>query len=142
MCNPAHGLVRVHRSGKHEIFATHAGSHKIVTPNYAVYDSGGNLYGTTTNGDYWQSMTEAVVRCYLHAAALTGRPARELLAWSVFAVVASPSHSTVEISRPRFDELLTTAACSALARPCLIDADGAAFEFGFVELLDGLRSLV
>jgi type IV secretory pathway TraG/TraD family ATPase VirD4 len=38
--------------------------------------------GTTTNGDYWQSMTEAVVRCYLHAAALTGRPARELLAWS------------------------------------------------------------
>jgi len=38
--------------------------------------------GTTTNGDYWQSMTEAVVRCYLHAAALTGRPARELLAWT------------------------------------------------------------
>ena len=38
--------------------------------------------GTTTNGDYWQSMTEAVVRCYLHAAALTGRPARELLLWT------------------------------------------------------------
>jgi type IV secretory pathway TraG/TraD family ATPase VirD4 len=27
-------------------------------------------------------MTEAVVRCYLHAAALTGRPARELLVWT------------------------------------------------------------
>jgi type IV secretion system protein VirD4 len=38
--------------------------------------------GTTTNGDYWQAMTEAVLRCYLHAAALSGRPASELMAWT------------------------------------------------------------
>jgi type IV secretion system protein VirD4 len=38
--------------------------------------------GTTTNGDYWSAMTEAVLRCYLHAAALSGRPARELMLWS------------------------------------------------------------
>ena len=38
--------------------------------------------GTTTSGDYWQSSTEAVLRCYLHAAALTGRPATDLLSWT------------------------------------------------------------
>jgi type IV secretion system protein VirD4 len=38
--------------------------------------------GTTTNGDYWQAMTEAVLRCYLHAAALSGRPASELMVWT------------------------------------------------------------
>jgi AcrR family transcriptional regulator len=42
---------------------------------------------------------------------------REMLAWSVFAVVASPSHSAVEIPRPGFDELLTGAVCSAMAAP-------------------------
>jgi AcrR family transcriptional regulator len=39
------------------------------------------------------------------------------LAWSVFAIVASPSHSTTEIPRPGFDELLTAAANAALAAP-------------------------
>ena len=38
--------------------------------------------GTTTNGDFWQSMTEAVIRCYLHAAALSGRSMRDVLLWA------------------------------------------------------------
>lgn len=38
--------------------------------------------GTTTNGDFWQSMTEAVLRCYLHAAALSGRSMRDVLLWA------------------------------------------------------------
>jgi AcrR family transcriptional regulator len=41
----------------------------------------------------------------------------ELLAWSVFAVVASPSHNKVELPRPRFDELLAATADAALRAP-------------------------
>lgn len=38
--------------------------------------------GTTTNGDFWQQTTEAVLRCCLHAAALAGRSMREVLLWA------------------------------------------------------------
>ncbi|MGN6331822.1 MAG: type IV secretory system conjugative DNA transfer family protein [Motilibacteraceae bacterium] len=34
------------------------------------------------NGDFWSGMSQAVLRCYLHAAALDGRDARTLLAWA------------------------------------------------------------
>ncbi len=34
------------------------------------------------NGDFWAGMTQAVVRCYLHAAALDGRPIRQVLRWT------------------------------------------------------------
>ncbi len=37
--------------------------------------------GSVTNGDYWQGQTAAVVRCYLHAADLDGRPIRDVLRW-------------------------------------------------------------
>jgi type IV secretory pathway TraG/TraD family ATPase VirD4 len=36
---------------------------------------------TTVSGDFWQSMTEAVLRCYLHAAALSGASMRDVLGW-------------------------------------------------------------
>jgi gluconolactonase len=45
-CNPSLGLVKVDRSGKHHVFADRAAGHKILTPNFAVYDSAGNLYLT------------------------------------------------------------------------------------------------
>jgi type IV secretion system protein VirD4 len=38
--------------------------------------------GTTSDGEYWQQMTAAVLRGYLHAAALTGRPVRDVLSWA------------------------------------------------------------
>jgi type IV secretion system protein VirD4 len=38
--------------------------------------------GTTSDGEYWQQMTAAVLRGYLHAAALTGRPVTEVLSWA------------------------------------------------------------
>jgi type IV secretion system protein VirD4 len=38
--------------------------------------------GTTSDGDYWQQMTSAVLRGYLHAAALTGRPVTDVLSWA------------------------------------------------------------
>jgi type IV secretion system protein VirD4 len=34
------------------------------------------------NDAYWQGMTEAVLRCYLHAAALDGRTMRDVLTWT------------------------------------------------------------
>lgn len=37
--------------------------------------------GTVTDGAFWQQMTEAVLRCYLHAAALDGRTMRDVLGW-------------------------------------------------------------
>lgn len=37
---------------------------------------------SVTESDYWQGMTEAVLRCYLHAAALDGRTIRDVVTWS------------------------------------------------------------
>jgi len=35
-----------------------------------------------TNGDFWAGQTAAVIRCYLHAAALGGRTAIDLMRWA------------------------------------------------------------
>lgn len=37
---------------------------------------------TVTDAAFWQGMTEAVLRCYLHAAALDGRNMRDILTWT------------------------------------------------------------
>lgn len=37
---------------------------------------------TVTDGAFWQAMTEAVLRCYLHAADLDGRSMRDVLTWT------------------------------------------------------------
>jgi type IV secretion system protein VirD4 len=37
---------------------------------------------STTDASFWTAMTEAVLRCYLHAAALSGRSMRDVLTWS------------------------------------------------------------
>jgi gluconolactonase len=44
VCNPKFGLVRVDRAGKHELFADHAGDHKLFCPNFPAFDSRGNLF--------------------------------------------------------------------------------------------------
>jgi type IV secretion system protein VirD4 len=41
----------------------------------------GSKLTTVRDGEYWDAMTQAVVRCYLHAAALEGLPVTEVLAW-------------------------------------------------------------
>lgn len=38
--------------------------------------------GTTSDADFWSGMTAAVLRAYLHAAALTDRPMADVLAWA------------------------------------------------------------
>ncbi|MGI8906449.1 MAG: SMP-30/gluconolactonase/LRE family protein [Candidatus Sumerlaeaceae bacterium] len=45
-CCPMMGIVRVEKSGAHEVFATAAGDHKIVCPNFGVFDRAGNYYVT------------------------------------------------------------------------------------------------
>lgn len=51
VCNPQHGIVRVQRDGGFKIFASHAGDHKLVCPNYGLFDSAGNYY-VTDSGNF------------------------------------------------------------------------------------------
>lgn len=46
VCNPQHGIVRVKADGAFTIFASHAGEHKMICPNYGLFDSKGNYYVT------------------------------------------------------------------------------------------------
>lgn len=41
----------------------------------------------------------------------------ELVAWSMFAVISSPTHSTITIPRPRHDEILAALVMSAISVP-------------------------
>ena len=60
VCNPALGIVRVARDGKHSVFATHARDHKLVCPNYGVFDSAGNYY--VTDSGQWQKRSGQLIR--------------------------------------------------------------------------------
>ena len=46
VCNPRHGIVRVSRSGEWTVFASAAGNHQLICPNYGVFDREGNYYVT------------------------------------------------------------------------------------------------
>ena len=46
VCNPRHGIVRVNRRGEWSIFAGSAGQHRLVCPNYGLFDRSGNYYVT------------------------------------------------------------------------------------------------
>src|SRR5215213_1271918 len=60
VCNPSLGVVRVGRGGRHELFASHAGGHKLVTPNYPVFDAAGNLY--VTDSGNWKKRNGCLLR--------------------------------------------------------------------------------
>jgi gluconolactonase len=51
VCNPQHGVVRVKATGEFCVFASHAGSHKLICPNYGLFDSAGNYY-LTDSGNF------------------------------------------------------------------------------------------
>lgn len=51
VCNPSHGIVRVQACGKSAIFASHAGDHKLICPNYGLFDSAG-MYYVTDSGNW------------------------------------------------------------------------------------------
>ena len=52
VCNPRHGIVRVNRRGEWSVFAAAAGSHRLVCPNYGLFDRAGNYY--VTDSGQWK----------------------------------------------------------------------------------------
>ena len=60
VCNPRHGLVRVNRSGEWSVFATAAGAHRLVCPNYGLFDRRGNYY--VTDSGNWQKRNGWVLK--------------------------------------------------------------------------------
>jgi len=60
VCNPALGVVRVDtRTGKHELFASHACGEKLICANYPLFDMGGYLY--VTDSGHWMKRNGRVV---------------------------------------------------------------------------------
>jgi gluconolactonase len=60
VCNSSHGIVRVNFSGEYSIFASHAGDHKLICPNYGLFDSVGNYY--VTDSGNWKKNNGQLIR--------------------------------------------------------------------------------
>jgi gluconolactonase len=60
VCNPALGIVRVQPNGRFEVFADRAGNHKLICPNYGLFDSAGNYY--VTDSGQWKKNNGYVLR--------------------------------------------------------------------------------
>ncbi len=60
VCNPSHGIVRVKANGEWSVFASHAGDHKLICPNYGVFDSAGNYY--VTDSGNWRKRNGWLIR--------------------------------------------------------------------------------
>jgi gluconolactonase len=60
VCNPALGIARVSPSGNFSVFASHAGNHKLVCPNYGLFDSAGNYY--VTDSGQWKKNNGYLLR--------------------------------------------------------------------------------
>jgi gluconolactonase len=64
VCNPAHGIVRVFESAagdyQYEVFANSAGDHKLVTPNFGVFEARGYYY--VTDSGKWKQPNGKLIR--------------------------------------------------------------------------------
>ena len=60
VCNPNLGVVRLRQDGKFSIFASHCGAHKLICPNYGLFDSAGNYY--VTDSGLWQERNGLLLR--------------------------------------------------------------------------------
>lgn len=60
VCNPGLGIVRVKASGESSVIASHAGNHKLICPNYGVFDSEGNYY--VTDSGHWKKRNGCLIR--------------------------------------------------------------------------------
>lgn len=60
VCNPQVGLAYVRPDGSHRTFATHAGAHRLVCPNYPVFDRDGNLF--VSDSGQWKKRNGFVLR--------------------------------------------------------------------------------
>jgi gluconolactonase len=59
-CVSGVGIVRVAKDGGHRVFATHAGDHKIVAPNFLLFDARGQLY--VSDSGYWVKNNGCLLR--------------------------------------------------------------------------------
>jgi gluconolactonase len=60
VCVSGVGIVRVSKNGEHGVFATHARNHKIIAPNYLLFDQRGRLY--VTDSGNWMKRNGFVAR--------------------------------------------------------------------------------
>ena len=60
VCNPSLGVVRVPKDGKFSVFTSHCGAHKLICPNYGVFDSAGNYY--VTDSGLWKERNGMLLR--------------------------------------------------------------------------------
>lgn len=113
--------------------------------------AGTGMSRTVDGGDFWQAQTETVLRALLHAAALDGRPPRDLYRWSLDPAAVTEAVTILgrPAAAPGWDNALEQAAhsdprtrdsiwlgvrqaLSALADPRVLDAvtprDGEAFD--------------
>ncbi len=51
VCNPAQGLIKLEKSGRHERFASEAGGERLTCANYPLFDAAGNLY--VSDSGHW-----------------------------------------------------------------------------------------
>lgn len=60
VCHPASGVVRVTADGRHALFASHAGEHRIKCANFGVFDDAGNFY--VTDSGQWRQQNGYLLR--------------------------------------------------------------------------------
>jgi gluconolactonase len=60
VCNPSLGIVRVRPTGEPAVFASHAGDHNLICPNYGLFDSAGNYY--VTDSGNWRKRNGCLLR--------------------------------------------------------------------------------
>jgi gluconolactonase len=60
VCNSSLGIVRVKHTGETSVFATHAQAHKLLCPNFGVFDSNGNYY--VTDSGQWKKNNGFLIR--------------------------------------------------------------------------------
>ena len=60
VCHPASGVVWVAADGRHELFASHAGEHRILCANFGVFDDAGNYY--VTDSGQWMKQNGFLLR--------------------------------------------------------------------------------
>jgi gluconolactonase len=60
VCNSQHGVVRVAATGAMSVFADRAGNHKLICPNFGLFDARGNYY--LTDSGNWKKRNGCLLR--------------------------------------------------------------------------------
>ncbi len=60
VCNPSLGVVRVEADGRHTVFASGIAGHRMIYPNYPVFDQRGRLY--VSDSGNWRKRSGRLLR--------------------------------------------------------------------------------